>query len=71
MTFTSALCALKDSAGDFPSRISQTATLPSTEHEANTFSSAGLHWNKETDCSAKRKWYKQTYYLAVKWQFYL
>jgi len=36
MTFTSALCALKDAAGDFPKRISQIAMLPSTEQEAKT-----------------------------------
>jgi len=36
MTFTSALCALKDAAGDFPKRISQIAMFPSTEQEAKT-----------------------------------
>lgn len=43
MTFTSALCALIEAAGDFPKRLSQIAIFPSTEHEANTKGSVGLH----------------------------
>lgn len=43
MTLTSALCALKDVAGDFPKRVSHIAILPSTEQEAKTSGSVGLH----------------------------
>lgn len=43
ITFTSALCALIETAGDFPRRVSQIAILPSTEHEAKTYGSVGLH----------------------------
>lgn len=43
MTFTSALCALIETAGDFPARVSQIATVPSTEDEAKTHGSVGLH----------------------------
>lgn len=43
ITFTSALCAFIDAAGFFPNRISQMAMLPSTEQEANTKGSVGLH----------------------------
>lgn len=43
ITFTSASCALKEVAGDFPRRISHIAMFPSTEQEANTSGSVGLH----------------------------
>lgn len=46
ITFTSALCALIEIAGDFPERVSQMAIFPSTEHEAKTDGSAGLHCKK-------------------------
>ena len=36
MTLTSALCALKEAAGDLPRRVSHIAIFPSTEQEANT-----------------------------------
>lgn len=43
ITLTSALCALKEAAGDFPKRTSHIAIFPSTEQEANTSCSVGLH----------------------------
>lgn len=43
ITFTSASCALIDAAGDFPIRISHIAMFLSTEQEANTEGSVGLH----------------------------
>lgn len=49
MTFTSALCALIEAAGDFPKRLSQIAIFPSTEHEANTKGSVGLHCIKKNN----------------------
>jgi hypothetical protein len=49
MTFTSALCALKDAAADFPKRVSQIAIVPSTEQEANTLASVGLHCTEELE----------------------
>lgn len=49
MTFTSALCALKDVAADFPKRVSQIAIVPSTEQEANTLGSVGLHCTEKLE----------------------
>lgn len=43
ITFTSALCAFIDAAGDFPMRISHIAIFLSTEQDANTEGSVGLH----------------------------
>lgn len=55
ITFTSALCALKEVNGDFPTRVSQIAMFPSTEQEANTSDSVGLHY---IDKSWKKSSYK-------------
>lgn len=49
MTFTSVLCAFIHAAGVFPNRISQIAMLPSTEQEANTKGSVGLHCTITSD----------------------
>ena len=43
ITLTSVLCALIEAAGDFPKRVSHIAIVVSTELEANTNGSVGLH----------------------------
>ena len=43
ITFTSALWALIDIRGSFPVRTSHIDIVPSTEQEANTLASVGLH----------------------------
>lgn len=43
ITLTSALCAWIEVVGDFPTRISQNAIVPSTEQDANSSLFFGLH----------------------------
>lgn len=43
ITLTSASCAFMVAPGDFPKRVSHMATVPSTEHEAKTLGTVGLH----------------------------
>lgn len=44
MTLTSEACASTEIAGDFPIRVSQIAIFLSTEEEAKTSDSVGLHY---------------------------
>lgn len=49
ITLTSVLCALIESAGLFPRRESHMAIFPSTEQEAKTSASVGLHCTEDID----------------------
>lgn len=49
ITLTSASCALKEAAGDLPSLVSHIDIVPSTEQEANTSASVGLHYKDRSN----------------------
>lgn len=49
ITLTSASCALKETAGDLPSLVSHIDIVPSTEQEANTSASVGLHYKDRSN----------------------